>query len=997
VPPFVTRYDAGGAAVGFVVLSSDTMPAGQIQDLANLRVRPMFAAIPGVSALPAFGGNARAIVVNIDPDKMRGQHLSPDDVTAALSAGNLISPSGNVRIKDQMPLVPVNGLVNKPAELGSIPLRPGSGVFLRDIATIEDSTDIPVGCALVNGERAIYLMVTKRADASTLDVVKGVKAALPKMREAVPGIDVEFVFDQSPVVTSAMWGVALEGGLGAVLTGLMVLVFLRDLRSVIVVVLTIPLALLGAVVALWLTGQTVNLMTLGGLALAVGLLVDEATVEVENIHTQMAGSPSIARAVRRGNQETAVPRLLAMLCILAVFLPAFVLTGSAQSLFAPLAITVSFAMVTSYLLSSTFVPVLSVWLLRNHLTPRPPSLRGKGAGGLGNAYTRILHAAIRLRWAAALAYFALAALVVVGVGTQLGLEIFPTADTGQFQVRLKAPTGTRFELTEEIAQQALKFIQEEAGDDQVALSLGYIGLIPSSYPVQTIYLWTSGPEEGFLRVALKPGSKVRLDDLKARLRERLPKSLGDWLRDRLRRDQLTPEQVEERVAGLRLAFEPGDVINEVMSFGAAAPVEVVVSGPKLAENRAYAGKLKAEFERLPTLRDLQFGQPQDYPMVEVRIDRERAAQLGVQVQEVARSLLAATSSSRFVVPIFWRDPGTGIGYLVQAQVPPARMDSAREVEMIPVREAGPPPAPGAPPVGPVLVRDVATVSSGTMPGEFDRYNMRRYVSLTANVAGGDLGGVGGRLRRAIAAAGEPPKGVQVDVRGQLEPLQELLRGLSIGLGLAVLAILLMLVAYFQSLRLALVAVAAVPAVAAGVLLALFATGTSLNLPAFMGAVTAVGVSVANAILLVTFAERRRRELTEAGRSSWESAAEAAVEGARRRVRPILMTSLAMIAGMVPMALGGGTGGAQTAPLGRAVVGGLLAATVTTLFLLPALFALVMGGFAGRPASLDPDDPSSLLFDGDGALAASRNGPPAGAEADRNGRTDVEAPAGVHPQ
>ncbi len=491
--------------------------------------------------------------------------------------------------------------------------------------------------------------------------------------------------------------------------------------------------------------------------------------------------------------------------------------------------------------------------------------------------------------------------------------------------------------------------------------------MPSSYPINSVYLFTGGPEEAVLRVALKPGSGVRVADLQERLRERLPQRLGEWLTKRLEAEGVPAGQIAQRVQGLRLSFEPADIVNEVMSFGAPTPVEIAVSGAKLAANKEYADKLRAELAKVPGLRDLQYVQALDYPTIDVDINRELAGQSGVTAQEVARSLLTATSSSRFVVPNYWRDPNTGIGYQVQVQVPPPRMNRAGEVGMVPVKANG---------RTPLLLRDVAAVRAGTMPGEYDRYNMRRLVSLTANVAGTDLGRVAREVDAALKRAGDPPTGVQVDVRGQIETLRQMFgdlvvgasspragllqwltqvfSGLTLGLALTTVVILLLLTAYFQSLRLALVALATVPAVLGGVAAALLSTGTTVNIQSFMGAIMAIGVAVANAILLVTFAERTRRETGDARA--------AAVEGARSRVRPILMTSCAMIAGMVPMALGLGEGGEQVAPLGRAVVGGLAASTLTALLVLPAVFALVMGGAPARSASLDPDDPQSRYYE-----------------------------------
>ncbi len=950
VEPFVTRLDTGSAPVGYLVLSSPTRDIGTIQDLALFAVRPMFASIPGVSAPPPYGGNQRAIVVKVDPDRLRSYHASPDEIVAALSAGNVVSPSGNARIHHTMPIVPVNAMLKDIRELGSIPIRPGENIYLRDLAVIEDSTDIPVGYALVNGRRSVYILVTKRADASTLSVVNAVKKNLPRMQAVLPpDVDLTFEFDQSPYVTGALGGVGEEALLGAGLTGLMVLLFLHDWRSVLVVVLNIPFALLGSVVALALTGQTLNIMTLGGLALAVGILVDEATVEVENIHTQFEHTPSIARAVRRGNAQTAVPRLLAMLCILAVFIPAFFMEGAARGLFVPLSLAVGFAMITSYVLSSTFVPVLSVWLLRHVHPSEPPPENGEArhsltvVARLSRFHAQMLRHLMRWRWPLAGAYLALAVLLVWLVGGRLGWEIFPTVDSGQFQLRLRAADGTRIETTEEITLQALALIKEEAGDDNIAISAGYVGLVPTAYTISAIHQWMRGPEEAFLRVVLRRGSGVKISDFKEKLRQKLPQHLGAWLRQRLLAEGLSPDKVESQVRQLRLSFEPGDIINTVMSFGSPTPVEVAVSGRNMQDNRTYASKIFEQLAGISSLRDLQIAQSLDYPAVEVHVDRERAGLSGVTAGDVSRSLISATSSSRFVVLNFWADPATGIGYQVQVEVPPFQMDSPNAIGMVPIKGKSD---------KQLLVRDVASIREGTMPGEYDRYNMRRVISMTANIEGEDLGRVAQHIQKAITAAGDPPRGVEVAVRGQIEPFEQIFRGLALGLSLAIVVIFLLLTAYFQSIRLALASVSAVPAVLAGVAVMLGVTGTTLNIQSFMGAIMAIGVAVSNAILLVTFAEENRRQ-------GW-SASEAAVQGASSRLRPILMTSCAMLAGMMPMALALGEGGQQMAPLGRAVIGGLAASTLATLTFLPMLFAIIMAGPV-RSASLDPDDPASPYF------------------------------------
>jgi multidrug efflux pump subunit AcrB len=909
----------------------------------------MFANIKGVSAPPPFGGSARAVVLRADPDRLSAYNVSPDEIIAALTSGNTVSPSGTIRIDDMMPMVPTNAMVKDPKELGKIPIRPGSNIYLRDLCAIDDpATDTTVGYALVNGRRAVYILVTKRSDDSTLDVIHRVRSKLPEMRDSLPAdiraeIDVSFEFDQSPYVTRSMWNVGVEGLLGAFLTGLMVFLFLRDWRSVIVVVLNIPLALLGAIIALWLCGQSINLMTLGGLALAVGILVDEATVEVENIHTQMTLTDSVARAVRLGNTETAVPRLLAMLCILAVFLPAFFMQGSAQALFTPLALAVGFSMMASYFLSSTFVPVLSVWLLQRHreVATHKPGFFAKLQARYTHAITSILSA----RWLVLAVYMVVAAAVLFLATNQVGTEIFPKVDAGQFQLRLRAPTGTRIERTEEITQQALEIIKEHVGPDNVAITLGYVGNIPSSFPINAVFQWMSGPEEAIIRVALKPGSGIATERLKEELRTELPKKLALWLRPKLESEKFTPEQIDQRIRDLKLSFEPADIVNTVMSFGSPTPVEVVVSSPNYADSRAFAEKVKAEMAKIDSLRDLQFAQPLDYPTIEVTIDREMAGRSGATVEDVARSLVAATSSSRFVVPNYWREPKSGVGYQVQVEIPIQRMKSSKHVGLVPIRNA----------FGKVLLQDIATIKEGKTPGEYDRYNMRRLISVMANIEGEDLGRVAAKITQAIDAAGEKPAGVQVDVRGQIEPMHDMFRGLAIGLALAVLAIFLLLTAYFQSIRLALTVMSAAPAVLAGVALALLLTGTTLNIQSFMGAIMAIGVATANAILLVTFAEKARKQGIDSLR--------AALDGATHRLRPILMTSFAMVAGMLPMALSLGDGGEQVAPLGRAVIGGMIAATVTTLLILPAVFAVVQAGGSITSVSLDPEDPESRHYDG----------------------------------
>ena len=923
VPPFVMRFDAGSVPVGDLVFSDESGELGvkAMQDAALFRVRPLFATLPGVSAPPPFGGSPRTIVISVDPDRLRAYNMSPTEIVQAITEGNTISPSGNVRIGNEMPMVPVNSVVTDIQHLGDVPIRCDGTrtIFVRDVGTVADSADIETGYAVVNGRRTVYTPVTKRADASTLSVVNLVKKNLPKFQAVLPpGVKVSYEFDQSPFVRRAILGLTEEGLLGAVLTGMMVLLFLADWRSALVVVVNIPLSILVAMIGLWASGQTVNLMTLGGLALAVGILVDEAVVVIEKVHSHLGRGAALARASYNGTTETMVPNFLAMLCILAVFVSAFFMQGAAHNLFIPLALAVGFAMVASYVLSTTLVPVLLIWVLRTrhcHQAAGPSRF-----DWFRDLYQDICARIVRRRWIVVPVYLAIAGLIVVFVGGALGRAIFPTVDAGQFTLRLRAPAGTRIEETEKLANRTMDFIRREVGPGNVAITVGFVGVQNPSYPVNTIYLWTSGPEEAVLRVQLNRKAGIRVADLEERLRQKLPQALP----------------------GVRYGFEPSDIVSQVMSFGAPTPIEVAVSGPDFTKTRSFAQQLHKALSGISSLRDLQFGQELDYPAIKVDVSRELAGVLGVSAGQVAQSLTAATSSSRFTVPNFWADPESGVGYQVQVEVPPLRMNCLEEVKNIPISR-----------VQDVQIglRNIADVTQGTVLGEYDRYNMQRMLTLQANIASEDLGGVAGLVSQALARAGARPRGVNVAIRGQVEPMQQLFSGLELGLIVAVIAIFLLLAANFQSFRLSLAVILTIPAVIAGVAVALLITGTTLNIESLIGTIMAIGVAVANAIMLVTFAERNR--------VGGAKVPDAAVEGAASRLRPILMTSCAMIAGMLPMAVGLGESGSQTAPLGRAVIGGLMGATIATLLMLPAIFAMLQSERTAKSASLLPADRGGL--------------------------------------
>jgi multidrug efflux pump subunit AcrB len=933
VPPFVTRFDAGSVAVGQLVFSSDNRTQGELQNIALNQVRPLFATLEGVSAPPPFGGNQRTIVITLDPDKLHQYHLSPEEAISAVSSATLVMPSGNMWTGETNRIARTNAtLGSNLEELLNTPIRPGSGptVYLRDIGTIENSTDIVTAYAHVNGKRTVYIPVTKRADASTLAVINRVKAAMPNFKNVIPeDVDVRLEFDQSGYVSTAIRNLATEGLLGALLTGLMVLLFLRDWRSALIVVLNIPFALFAAVLGLWATGQTINIMTLGGLALAVGVLVDEATVSIENIHTQLQPGVSRARAVLQASQQTALARFLAMLCVLAVFLPSFFMSGVARQLFVPLSLAVAFAMISSYLLSSSLVPVFSTWLIRraHHVED------GRGWFGRLRAFYRgYLQTILRFRWPVVAGYLALSVALLYIYLPRMGTEIFPDSNAPLVRLRLRVPTGTRVEQTERSVLKALEVINREAGPNNVELTSDFVGVQPPSYPVNLIHLFTSGPGEAIIQVSLRETS-MRGEDLRERLRQSL----------------------EQELPGSSVSFEAADIVSQVMGFGSPTPVEVAVMGTNLQNNYAYAQRVQHELSKLSFLRDLQFAQELNYPTMDININRERAGQFGLTMADVVRSVVPATSSSRFTQPNYWVDSNAGQAFQIQVQLPQSRIQGVDALANLPVMKEG---------QQNTQLMNIATLKPGTMPGLIERYNGQRVVSLTANLHGVTLGEAIPELNKAVESAGSPPRGVRVQFRGQIPPLLETISGLRVGLLLAIGIIFLLLAANFQSTRIALVIVLTIPAVLCGVLFMLKLTATTLNIQSFMGAIMAIGIAVANSILLVSFAERLRRE----GRPLFD----AVIEGAAGRLRAVLMTATAMIFGMIPMAIGASEGGSQAAPLGRAVIGGLIVSTFATLTILPSIYALLQAKASIKSPSLNPLDPRSAFYDGSEFSAAEAN-------------------------
>ena len=921
VPPFITRFDAGSVPVGQLVFFSETRTLGEISDLALFKVRPMFSTLPGVSAPPPFGGSARTVIVKVDPEKLQRYNYTPDEIVKALAGFNSISPAGNLRMGDQMLITPQNTVIEDVKDFGDIPLKLGTGasVYLRDIATVEIGSDVTTSYALVNGVRSVYIPVTKRADASTWDVVKNVKKALPEMQAAVPDdIKVSYEFDQSGYVINSLKNLLFEGGLGAILTGLMVLLFLGDRRGAFIVVLTIPIALLTSAIFLNMIGQTINIMTLGGLALSVGILVDEATVTIENIHRHMEMGKSKAKAILDACREIVTPKMLILFSILAVFVPALFMSGVPRGMFLPMSLAVGFAMIASFLLSMTFVPVMAVWIMKSirheeNKNSRFIRFKTRYLGFIQNMSDKSRFS---------LSVYFILAIGIVSLGFySIGTDIFPKVDAGQVQVRLRLATGTRIERTEEATQELLKTAREIAGEGNVEISSAFIGTQPSSFPVNLIHLWTSGPHEAVIRINLKKSAHFPIEKFKEEMRERF----------------------KIKFSGAKLSFEPGDLVDQVMNMGSTNPVEVAVFGKSLGSSLSIAEKLKNKLEKVSFFRDVQIATPLDYPGLKINIDRVKAGQLGLTVDNISKSMVTATSSSRFTQPNYWRDPVSGVAYQVQVEYPQYQMNKPDDIEMIPIANN---------PDRKIYLRDVASWSMISIPAEYDRLNQQRFITLTANIHNKDLGNAVKELDKAIADLGELPAGVKILKRGQADLLAQTTVELQLGLLIAVIVIFLMLAASFQSFKISLATISIFPAVVGGSVLLLLITGHTLNIQSYMGAIMALGVAVANSILYVTNAEDLRQKGDQ----------KAFFTAASNRLRPILMTSFAMMAGMLPMALGIGEGGDQIAPLGVAVIGGLLFSMFSTLLFLPLIYKTLVGKHAFESVSLNPDDNHSKYFE-----------------------------------
>jgi multidrug efflux pump subunit AcrB len=953
-PPFIIRFDASTLPVAQLVLSSETRTNNELLDLANIYVRSTFTSIPGLVSSPPNGGSNRTVVISVDPKKLREFNLSPDQLVEAMRVNNITTPSGNIRIGDKNYITPSNTLLQSVEDFENIPLFKDGGVhnlYMRDVATVEDGSDITSGYALVNGRRSAYLNIAKSADASTWEVVQNLKKSLPKIQQQLPeDVRLDLEFDQSEYVVNSVESLLHEGVIGAILTGLMVLLFLGDARGALIVILTIPTSIIISVLFLNLFGQTINIMTLSGLALAIGILVDESTVTIENIHQHFDMGKPKALAIWHACKEIAFPKLLILLCILAVFAPAFSMGGIPGSLFMPLALAIGFSMVASYFLSQTFVPVLANWIMKTHadknggkadlnqdsvdaneLWHQKEMLAGRediNRDGKISFFERgrmkylaLLDRLMPFKKPVVVGYLILSIAAVALMVTYIGRDVLPKVEAKQFQLRMRLADGTRMEMTELETIKLLDGIQEVVGDQVKIISSAYIGLHPQTYSINPVFLWMQGPHESAMQLSMEGEVEGSLDELKDKIRE---KALA-----------INPN--------MRLSFEPIELTDKILSQGSPTPIEVRFSGRSKENNREYAQKLITKLREYSFLRDVQLGQSVNYPTIKINIDRQKAARLGVDVQNVSRSLIASVSSSRLVEKNVWIDEKIGNSYSVQIQVPEGSMSSMDDLGEIPLLRNSSRP----------ILSDIATFEEGFTEGEINNIGSTPMQTVTANIHDIDLGSASKEVATAIESLGELPRGLTVEQVGMSATLTDTLASLESGLLVAIIVIFLMLAANFQSFKVSGVVLVTVPAVLCGSLILLISVGSTLNLQSYMGIIMSVGVSISNAVLLITNAEELRRRNGNALVSAREAAS--------LRVRPIVMTALAMIVGMIPMAIGFGDAGDQTSPLGRAVVGGLAMSTIAALIILPLTFSWAQEKTSTQSVSLDPEDEESIHY------------------------------------
>ena len=932
LPPQIINFSASSVPILQLGLSGKGLNEQQLNDYGLNIIRPQLVTIPGAVVPSVYGGKQRSIMVNLDPKKLQAEGLSPAEVLSAVGSQNIVEPGGTAKIGTAEYDVRFNSTPTTLAGLGNLPLKQvnGATVYLKDVATVTDGSIPQTNIVRQDGHRGVLITILKSGSSSTLSVVQGIKNLLPRVAATVPKeLKITPIGDQSVFVRSSIDGVIREGVIAATLTGLMILLFLGSWRSTLIIAVSIPLSILSSIIVLSLMGETINIMTLGGLALAVGILVDDATVTIENIERYLEEGHELREAILEGAAQIAVPALVSTLSICIVFLPMFFLAGVSRFLFVPLAEAVIFAMIASYILSRTLVPTMAMYLLKSpdHHAPLSQNIlarfqRGfeRGFESVRSNYETLLTQLVRAR-KLFIPLFLLGCVILLLLIPLLGQNFFPNTDNGSFILHVRAKTGTRIEETAKLCDLIEQSIRSTVPQDQMNNILDNIGLPYSTLNTQHATSGLFGAADADILVTLDEKHSPTADYVR-NLRERLPREFP----------------------GVTFYFLPSDIVTQILNFGLPAPIDIQIDGSDDVGNRALAAKMMQQLAQVPGLVDLRLEQPDDGPVLKVTVDRTKALQAGYTQSDIGGSAVNILSGSAQLTPQFFLNDKNHVLYSIIAETPQYQIQSLRDLENIPIA------SPSA--KTPEILADVAGISRATEPPIISHYNTRRTLDIYANVQDRDLGSVARQVQR-IVDRNRPAlaRGNFVHVAGQVETMQSSYIGLLFGLAFSILLVYLLIVVNFQSWLDPFIIITALPAAIAGIIVFLFLTRTTLSVPALMGSIMCMGVATANSILVVSFAKDR---LLATG-----DALLAAVEAGTTRFRPVCMTALAMIIGMVPMALGLGDGGQQNAPLGRAVIGGLSLATVATLIFVPAVFALLHGRNQ-RPHTISESSPNETV-------------------------------------
>jgi CzcA family heavy metal efflux pump len=918
-PPLVITYSASSVPIIQLALSGQKLSEQQLFDYGVNFIRTRLITVPGCAIPYPYGGKQRQVQIDLDTNALQSKGLSPLDVVNAISAQNIILPSGTSKIGEFEYAVDTNSSPTTVAELNQLPIKTvgSTTIYIRDVAYVRDGFPPQTNIVRVNGQRSVLLTVLKSGQTSTLDIIAGVKSLLPQIAAGLPPeLHIHPLADQSLFVRASIDGVIKEATIAACLTGLMILIFLGNWRSTVIIAVSIPLSILTSIIVMSALGETINIMTLGGLALAVGILVDDATVEIENINRNLAQGKEVEHAILDGAQQIAVPAFVSTLAICIVFVPMFFLTGVARFLFVPLAEAVVFAMLASYLLSRTLVPTMAKYLLRGHEAETLAASQSRNPlvamqikfeaafERFREGYHGLLERCLHHKRAFLFIFLGTCVISVVFLVPWLGQDFFPAVDAGQFKLHMRAPTGTRIEETARLSDLVEQSIREQIPPKEIDSIIDTIGLPYSSINLSYSNSAPIGTGDVDILVSLSNGHRPTADyvhDLRLRLPEEFP--------------------------GVTFSFLPADIVSQILNFGLPAPIDIQIVGYGVEANRAFADKLLERVRRVPGTVDLRIQQPFDQPYLHVNVDRTKAQQVGYTQRDVANNLLVSLSGSFQTTPEFWVDPKTGVSYSIATQTPQYRIDSLQDLENIPV--TGPSGA------QPQILASLASIRRGAGLAVVSHYDIQPLIDIYGSVQGRDLGGVARDINQIVQdSKKELPRGSQLIVRGQIQTMRSSYEGLLGGLVFSIVLVYLLIVVNFQSWLDPFIIISALPAALAGIVWFLFVTHTTLSVPALTGSIMCVGVATANSILVVSFAKEQLAE--------GKDAIAAALNSGFTRFRPVLMTALAMIIGMVPMAIGLGEGGEQNAPLGRAVIGGLLFATVATLFFVPVFFSVLHG-------------------------------------------------------